>query len=128
MINFSSIAAQNGTDAELATAAKSIVMPKISSVKAGETLDITGFVAGTVHVSAMNNSGGIGQSYTETDYAINAETNMLTPPTTEGVNKYLVKYDRTVTSGARLINEADKFPGTIVLVVKALAIDPCDAD
>ena len=128
MINFSAIGAQNGTDPELATTTNSIVMPKIATVNAGDTLDITGYVDGTVHVSAMNDSGGMGQSYTDTDYSINASTSILTPPTTQGVNKYLVKYDRTVTSGAKLINESDKYPGTIVLVVKALAIDPCSVD
>lgn len=128
MINFSAIGAQNGTDPELATVSHTIVMPKIDTVKAGETLDISGYVDGTVHVSAINNSGGLGQSYSSTDYSINAETSILTPPTTEGVNKYLVKYNRTVDSGAKLINEADKFPGTIVLIVKALCIDPCQAD
>lgn len=132
MINFSALAAQGGTDAELATAAQKITMPKISVVKAGETLDITGYVDGSIHVSAMNNSGGMGNEYTLTEYNVTTDTNTgkttLVPPTTSGIDQYIVKYDREVEVGARIVNESDKFPGTIKLTVKALAIDPCAVD
>lgn len=134
MINFSSLAAQGGTDAELASAAKKIVMPRIATVKKGEKLDVTDYVEGTIHVTAINSSGGMGQEYTLTEYNIadgtgdDAGKKLLTPPTTEGIDRYMVKYDREVEVGARIVNESDKFPGTIVLTVKALAVDPCSVD
>lgn len=134
MINFSSIGAQNGTDPELATTTNVIKMPRIVAVKAGTTLPMPGYDGGEVNVNAMNNSGGMGKSYTLSDFNITDGTGdfagmkVLTPPDDQDVTQYLVKYERDVTSGARLINEADKFPGTIVLTVKALAIDPCDVN
>lgn len=130
MINFSSLAAQGGTDAELASVASKIVMPRIAVVKKNDTLDITGYVDGTIHVSAMNNSGGMGQTYTLTDYNITTEggVSTLTPPSTAGIDQYIVKYDREVEVGAKIVNESDKFPGTIKLTVKALAVDPCSVD
>lgn len=130
MINFSSIAAQGGTDAELASATKTIVMPKIATVKAGETLDVTGYVDGTVQCNEMNNSGGMGKAYTNTEWAIATDggVSTFTPPTVSGISQYIVRYQRTVDSGARIINESNVFPGTIRLVVKALAVDPCSVD
>ena len=130
MINFSALATASGSDATLASQASSIVMPKISVVKKNETLDITGYVDGTVQVSAMNASGGMGETYSLSAYNITTSDGVttLTPPSTAGVEQYIVKYDRTVTTGAKIINESDKFPGTIKLTVKALAIDPCSVN
>lgn len=129
MINFSAIGAQNGTDPELATESNVIIMPRIATVEAGQTLEVPGYVEDAnhkMHVSAMNNSGGIGKHYTSSEFAVN--NGVLTPPVDANVQKFLVVYDRDVTSGAKLINESDKYPGTIVLIVKALAIDPCSVD
>lgn len=130
MINFSALATASGSEAELASQNSTIVMPKISVVKKNETLDVTGYVDGTLQVSAMNASGGMGTHYSITDYTVTTSSGVttLTPPTTEGVEQYIVKYDRTVSTGAKIINESDKFPGTIKLTVKALAIDPCSVN
>ena len=130
MINFSALATASGTDAEMATASHTIVMPRIAVVKKGETLDITGYIEGSVHVSDMNTSGGMGQTYDLTSYNVTTADGVttLTPPTTVGIDQYIVKYDRTVNTGAKIVNESDKFPGTIKLTVKALAIDPCSVN
>ena len=130
MINFSALATASGSEAQLASQNSTIVMPKISVVKRGATLDVTGYIDGTVQVSAMNSSGGMGKSYDLTEYNIvtTEGVSTLTPPNTSGVEQYIVKYDRTVSTGAKIINESDKFPGTIKLTVKALAIDPCSVN
>lgn len=142
MINFSSLAAQGGTDAEMASATKKIVMPRIATVKKGERLDITGYIdeypddpnRASIHVTAINSSGGMGQEYGLTEFNLvdgegaDAGKKFLVPPTTGDADRFMVKYSREVDSGARIVNESDKFPGTIVLTVKALAVDPCSVD
>jgi hypothetical protein len=53
---------------------------------------------------------------------------VLTPPTDAEETQFIVKYTRNVTSGVAIKNKADKFPGTVKLTLKALAVDPCSAD
>ena len=43
------------------------------------------------------------------------------------VDRVIVRYDRTATSGVAIKNSADKFPQTIRLILKVLIVDPCDA-
>lgn len=38
------------------------------------------------------------------------------------------KYDRSVGAGVSITNRADKFPQTVKLTLKALAVDPCHSD
>ena len=39
--------------------------------------------------------------------------------------QYLVKFDRDVESGIKLVNEADKFPNTVQLLLYCSYVDPC---
>lgn len=52
-LNLAVVEAISATDAEIATEDKGIVMPMIQLVKAGETLDITGYVDGSVVVNSL---------------------------------------------------------------------------
>ena len=61
-------------------------------------------------------------------FSIAGAQNTLTPPTTAGVTQYIVKYDRDVTSGVYVTNKANRFPQTVKLTLKALAVDPCEPD
>lgn len=122
-----------GKGKELASSSNKIVMPKIVVVPKGtKTLDITGVKEGTVKVSALGNNGASGKSYTlgsaasETEFKI--ETNTLTLPTDNTADNFIVKYQREVQNGAKVVNRADKFPDTIHLTIKALAVDPCSVD
>ena len=135
--NLSIIEALSATDAEIATKEKGIVMPMISTVVAGKTLDITNYVEGTVVLNALSTKGSIGKGYTlgstasETEFKIaTAEENktILTPPTDKDEVQYIVKYKKTVYSGAKITNSGDKFPTSHELFFKALAVDPCDKE
>ena len=109
-------------------------MPAIKLVKAGTTETFVGYVNGSEKVHALGNNGTMGERYTkgastasESNYYITAE-GAFTPPAAEGVTQYIVEYNRVVSDGVAIYNKADKFPGTVKLVLKVLAIDPCSPD
>lgn len=134
MMDFNIIGQQaGGKGKEVASSNNKLVMPKISIISKGtKTVEIPGFKEGTVCVSALSNNGTMGKAYTlgseasETEFKI--ETNTLTLPTDATADKFIVKYNRDVTNGVRVVNSADQFPKTIRLTLKALAVDPCTAD
>ena len=108
-------------------------MPAIKVVKAGEVADFSGYINGSEKVHALANNGTMGDKYTKgatagnENYSI-TEQGQFTPPTADGVTQYIVEYNRTVADGVAIYNKADKFPGTVRLVLKVLAIEPCTAD
>lgn len=140
----------SATDAEIATADKTIVMPMIQIVNAGETLDISGVVEGSVHVNALSAKGSMGKEefklgtgaasksefsikHTdatgtpgETDYV--PASDILTPPTADGETQYIVKYKKNIASGAKITNSGKKFPKSHELFFKALVVDKCDTE
>ena len=133
MLNLNILGAASGEGKISATATAAIAMPKIITVKAGETVTLTNFVDGTVTVNALGTNGAMGTSYVKAATASATEfglttAGVLTPPTDANETQYIVKYTRNVTSGVAIKNKADKFPGTVKLTLKALAVDPCSAD
>lgn len=130
-MNLAVISAIAATDAEIATDENTIVMPILTTVKAGETLNIEGYVKDSVVVSGIYN-GALGTQYTlaaagaatKTEFAISDNT--LTPPTADGETEYFVKYMKNVKSGAKITINGKDYPKAHELFVKALAVDPCD--
>ncbi len=144
-VNLSVIETLSATDAEIATSDKAIKMPMIQSVDAGKTLDVTGYVEGTIVVSALYKGAidkskvytlGTGSAASATTFVIKhtdasegvEASDVLTLPTDEEEVEYLVKYMKLVKSGAKITNSADKFPKAHELFFKALAVDPCDKE
>lgn len=88
----------------------------------------------------MQNNGTLGKKFilgntaNATDFVYNDQTGVLSLPVSDEYTQYLIRYDRRVdgtanTTGAvEMINKADKFPGTIRLILKVLCVDPCSAD
>lgn len=133
MVNLNVLGSMSGEAPRIASDSDPVVMPKIITVKAGDTVTLTNFVEGTVRVHALSTNGSMGKGYTKATAASNTEfglttAGVLTPPTDAEEAQYIVKYDRTVKSGAAIRNRADKFPDTIKLTLKVLAVDPCSAD
>lgn len=145
-LNLAVVETISATDAEIATADKGIVMPMIQIVKAGETLDITGYVDGSIHVSALSTKGSMGKdefkkgsAASATEYAIKhtdasgepdntPASDVLTPPIADGETQYIVKYKKTIKSGAKITNSGKKFPKSHELFFKALVVDKCETD
>lgn len=133
MLNLNVVGSASGTDPSFASSTNSIVMPKIVTVNAKDTIKLEGYEDGTIRVNAYGANGTMGTSFTKgstataTDFAVTSD-GTLTPPTAEGVERYIVKYDRRVDNGIAVYNRADQFPGTVKLTLKALCVDPCEAD
>lgn len=139
MLNLNVIGAASGTEKVIGSADAMIQMPKILIVKQGTTtvklVDGTNetLVSGTVHVNALGNNGAMGQAYTlssgtasNTSFAISGNT--LTLPTDETADRFVVKFERKATNAVKITNASDKFPSTVKLTLKALAVDPCEPD
>ena len=139
MINLNVIGAASGTDKIVATSSNKIQMPKIVIVKKGTTtielVDGTNetLVAGTVHVNALGNNGAMGKAYTlssgeasATEFKLTGNT--LTLPTDTEADRFVVKFERNAANAVKIVNASDKFPGTVKLTLKALAVDPCEPD
>lgn len=133
MLNLNILGAASGEGKITATEEAAIAMPKIITVKAGSTVTLTNYVEGTVTVNALGTNGAMGKAYVKGAVASDTEfglstAGVLTPPTDAEETQFIVKYTRNVTSGVAIKNKADKFPGTVKLTLKALAVDPCSAD
>lgn len=138
MLNLNILAAQSGNEAQIAGsgANESIVMPRIIITQANETVTLTGYSSGVsdraITVNALDTNGSMGKAYTlgttasATEFAVSGTT--LTLPTDTNETQYIIKYDRAVTKGVKILNSADKFPKTVKLTLKALCVDPCHAD
>ena len=133
-IDFNILGASTGSGKEVASAQNSFTIPRIIYVDADETtVDIDDVVVeGSMKVNAIANNGTMGKAYTQgaggdgNTYAFS--DGRLTMPQDANADRYVVKYDRTVTADAvRVLNKANQYPDTIRLTLKALAIDPCDA-
>jgi len=139
MINLNVIGAASGSEKEVGTAAAKIRMPKIVVVNQGTAtvtlVDGTNetLVAGSVRVNALGNNGAMGKAYelgtgsaSATEFIISG--NVLTLPTDSTAERFVVKYERNAANAVKITNSSDKFPGTVKLTLKALAIDPCEPD
>ena len=126
--------AQSGSPMELATAAAKIQMPKITIIAAGATIDVTDAKDGTIKVMGLYGNGANGKvlsqgttAVIDSTFAYDSANKTVTVPgaATDAPQKYLVKYERDVESGAKIANYADKFPDTIALTLYAAVMDPC---
>lgn len=138
------IALTSGSDMLYATEEMPLRFPKIEEVKVeikfdsdgkqiAQTLEIPGFVEGTMEVYGLTSSGAMSpEEFSLTaeaeDHQISIADGVLTLPTfnDENIVTFLVKYTRDVKSGMMAKNFGDKFSKTTELVFKCLAVDPCD--
>lgn len=142
MISLPMLASNSGVDAEVVSdgiikatgQAGTITMPKIVKVAGGQQVTLTGAVDTSIKVTEILTNGAMGDEITAsggsasaTAYAFNSSDDKFTAPT-DTTKSYLVRYDREVENGAKVSNSADKFPATIRLILKCLAVDPCEAD
>lgn len=136
-MNLAVIETLSATEAEIASEGAGVVMPFFTTVNAGKTLDIKNYVKGSVVVNALSTKGSMGKAYTlgsnasETEFSItdgDSGAATLTPPSDNDEVQYIVRYNRTVHSGAKITNSGDKFPTSHELFFKALIVDPCDKE
>lgn len=128
------IALTSGTDMLYASSSTPLRFPKIEEVKVGtKTLNIAGFVEGTMEVYGLTASGAMstekfGLTESDSTHQFSISESILTLPTytDDSIVKFLVKYTRDSKSAMMAKNYGDKFSKTCELVFKCLAVDPCD--
>ena len=127
--------AASGSDIEQATATHPVDMPKFQIIKAGATVTLDAAIdADTIKVIGLYGNGANSAALerdttaSEGKYAYDETTNKITLPASgeDMPVNYLVKYDRSVEDGIKLVNTADKFPKTMVLTLYCSYVDPCD--
>lgn len=124
--------ASSGSKIQEATVEKPIEMPKIEVIAAGGTITVNA-IEGSVKVIGLYGNGANGKvlkQSTEANYEAGTfslvEGTLKVPAGGEGLPiQYLVKYEREVTSGMKLVNTADKFPDTVRLTLFCALVDPC---
>ena len=124
--------AASGSQIAKATVDNAIRMPKLFTVNAGSTFDVSDAIEGTIHVMGLFGNGAndveiaqgteavVGETYKLADNKITVPEDGADAPTT-----YVVRYERDVTSGMKLSNLADKFPDTIHFTLQCAYADPC---
>lgn len=132
MLDMALKAIQAGTDLEIATAENKLVFPDYKFAKAGSTLELPkGTKEGTVKVYISTKTYAIGAAVEAGESAATTDTYFLSGatlnlPTSEDVELYCVSYDREVEEGFKYVNKSDKVPKTMRMLVKAVAVDPCE--
>lgn len=130
LLNLSILGAQTGVGKNIATTDNAIVMPKIITVAPGDTVTLKDFVPGSVIVSEKATNGALGKQYalgtaaSDTEFAVTT-AGAVSLPTDKTVDHFMIFYKRKVTSGVKITNSANKYAGSVHLILKALAIDPC---
>lgn len=139
LINLNIIAAESGPVGEakqLATVANPITVPGLKVAKASDGTTVTlANATGTPKVYGLYSNGTLGDEFqtggsaSASAFAYDDSTHTVTLPVSNDYTQYLIRFDRTATDGAVVIrNKADKFPGTVRLILKVLYVDPCSAD
>lgn len=133
LVDFNILAEGTGSPKKVASGLNKIAMPGVKTVTQGtKTVTLKGIKADApVSVIGVAGNGTMISTYTKDTsaqkdkYALSDTT--LTLPTDTTPATFVIKYEREVESGVEVTNRTDKFPGTIKLTLKALAVDPCDA-
>lgn len=124
--------AASGSDILHASAEAPIEMPKMDVVAAGGSVAVDA-VEGTIRVIGMYGNGANGKALTQSttaDYEAGTfalvDGTLTVPAAGDDLPiQYLVKYQRSATSGMRLVNTVDKFPNSVRLTLFCSYIDPC---
>ena len=138
------IDAMSGTDAEIASAANAITMPRIiTASRASGTDAVEVALPGITDTSLTNHnvivhhvelSGTLGDQIPAASLSLAGATSgtasILSITDTNANHKaWIIKYDRNVTAnGIKIVNRSDAFPKTVKLTLKVLIVDPCEPD
>lgn len=120
--------AASGSEIQTASALSPIKnVPKIAVVAAGGTLDVSDAIEGTIRIIGLFGNGANDVPMTDSEIAAVVVGGEFTAPE-EGDDKpiqYLVRYDRDITSGIKLTNDAESFPNLVKLTLFCSYVDPC---
>lgn len=131
LFNLNIAALKLGSDKTTADGTTTFTMPMSTVVKSGTTtVTLTNAKIDTVKVYGLTNSGSATVEYgKDTSAAANkfavSSGGVVTLPTTTDEDKFFIYYTKTVTSGVKYVNSADKFPRTVKIRIECQGYDVC---
>lgn len=123
--------AQTGNEIEYATALNTIQMPKINIDEPGAVLTIGNYVADSIQIIGLYGNGANAEPLDADAIAAllsgtGAATTLTLPAkVTDGPIQYLVKYERSVSDGAKITNDTKSLPQLNKLTLFCAMGDPC---
>lgn len=138
MLHPSVMNAASGSTIEQASATTPINMPKVVVVQAGGSVTDTTMDDTSIKVIGIFGNGAnskplgrdVSPSYSDDnpEYGYDSTTKTITVPAaaTNAPVSYLIMYTRSVESGIKLTNRADKFPDAVTLTLYSSYVDPCE--
>lgn len=127
--------AQTGNKINYASANKQIVMPKIYVDEPGAQVKIGNYEAGSIQVIGLFGNGANDVALAADDLQLSGQGDnvVLTLPSQTydsnnqptGPIQYLVKFDRSVSSGAEIVNDTKSLPQLNKLTLFCAMGDPC---
>lgn len=132
MLHLNILGLASGTNPEYASTTAPITMPRVVQLKAGESIDITGYKEGTVKVIGLYNDGANAEkAATDEEVLAMISGNILTVPAAGTAEQdlpptYVVIYEREKTEGVKITNFADKFPESYKLTLYFSYYSICD--
>ena len=139
IFDLSLLAAQMGTDKEVAGTANKIIVPKFDSIivaadNSAQELAHTPVEAPAV-IYAVNGDSSLGKKYNKAEtagadvFAYDAETNKITPPTGLAAGTELfVMYEYESENAVSVTNSAVNFPKSFRFVMEILGCEVCNPD
>lgn len=131
-VNTNIIAAAAGDDVTYGETS-AFTAPKIVIVPAGTKEYVykgkDTVVEGSVRVSGVDSGVQytVSESATADKFAVDKTNGKITLPTATDTG-FVIRYDRTVETGALIVNSSDKFPKSCRLILKVAYWDTCDKD
>lgn len=128
--------AGSGSEIQTATTAKAIKMPKVDIVKAGGSIVLDSTTdADSIKVIGLYGNGANGPALTkdtapvvDETFGYDSSTYTVTVPDAadDAPIQYLVKSEREVKEGIKMVNNANEFPKTVHLTLYVALADPCE--
>lgn len=109
----------------VASESNKLTMPQIKVLRDGASINIKD-KSGSVSVVEMTYSGSIVKIYDKAEVSLMIDGDRLTVPNSHENHKFMVRYERYVSSGIKLVNGANDFSKTMRMTLYASVIDPCD--
>lgn len=127
-----------GAGAAAIDAPKIVILPAgtadyaLTGIKADTLPEVIGIFGAGANSQRLTKATGTTPSFSGDTgtYVFDATNSTISVPAaaTDAPLNYLVKYERSMTSGYKLSNTVDAFPPTVALTLYCSYVDPCDDD
>ena len=135
ILDFNLTAVQMGTEKNVASDSKTIVVPaqEIFDAASGTYTLKHEPIADPAFLYALNNDSSLGEKYvlstsaSDTAFAISGQEITLPTGIADGTQMF-VSYEYNATSAVEIVNSAKNFPKSCKLVLRVLGYNPCNKD